>query len=169
MNTKQAKQIPLEDILQSLGYEPAWENRNELVYHSPFREEKVPSFFLNTTKNVWHDFGPGEGGNVIDFIMTYYDITSVSVALSKLDALCGPQGRKIGSEKSTPTKATEEPDSPKPLHILKIQSLQNKVLLQYLKQRGISWQTASPYVKEIYYSLQKENQMKTYFALAFPN
>lgn len=169
MNGKQAKQIPLAEILHRLGYEPAWEKRDELAYQSPFRKEKVPSFFLNTAKNVWHDFGHGGGGNVIDFIMIYYDIASVSTALRQLDELCGPQEWQTGAEKSLAAKDAEGLKPSKPLHLLKIQSLQNKVLLQYLKQRGICRQMASPYVKEIYYSLRRENQEKRYFALAFPN
>jgi hypothetical protein len=55
------------------------------------------------------------------------------------------------------------------MKIEKIQSLQNQTLLEYLKRRGITKQTASPYVKEIYYQIAKTNSKKRYFALAFPN
>jgi len=163
MNAKQAKQIPLMEILHHLGHDPVWEIRKELWYSSPFRQEKEPSFKINPEKNVWFDFGPGEGGNVLDFIMTYYDIHDVATALTLLEELLGSHRRQIrpplllasletGSDQTTP-------------QIEKIQPLQNKALVEYLKQRGIEKPTASPYVKEIYDSLRG----KKYFALAFPN
>jgi len=168
MNAKQAKQIPLEEILHRLGYQPIEENREELLYSSPFRQEKSASFFLNTAKNVWHDFGHGKGGNVVDFIMIYYQITSVSTALKQLDELLGFNRENIGPR--VPRLAIEAKEShasqPK---ILKIQPLQNKVLIEYLQTRGIKRQTASAYVKEIYDSIKKGNEEKSDFALAFPN
>jgi len=166
MNAKQAKQIPLMEILHHLGHDPVWEIRKELWYSSPFRQEKEPSFKINPEKNVWFDFGPGEGGNVLDFIMTYYDIHDVATALSLLEELMGSPGQQIRAPFSQPRKATLETDSDQPpLEIETIQPLQNKALIGYLKQRSIEKQTASPYVKEIYYSLRG----KKYFALAFPN
>ena len=84
MIAKAAKQIPLQKILQQLGHKPAKEIHGELWYYSPFRNEKEPSFKINPEKNVWYDFGHGEGGNVLDFIMILYDITDISTALKQL-------------------------------------------------------------------------------------
>jgi len=165
MNAKQAKEIPLDFILDCLGYESSKEYRDELLYHSPFRKEDVPSFFLNRSKNIWYDFGHGEGGNVLDFIMAYYQISDVSTALILLSKLIGSSEQKIKSTLRTPTTVTET----SPLQISKIQSLQNKALIQYLQERGIPRQTASGYVSEIYYELVKGNQKKSYFSLAFRN
>ncbi len=166
MNAKQAKQIPLFEILHRLGHDPVKEMRGELWYSSPFRQEKEPSFKINSEKNVWFDFGRGGGGNVLDFIITYSDIHDVATALSLLEELMGSPGRQIRPPIFQPLLASLETDSDQTqVQIEKIQPLQNKALVGYLKQRGIEKQTASPYVKEIYYSLKEKN----YFALAFPS
>ena len=166
MNAKQAKQISLFEILHRLGHDHVKEIRGELWYSSPFRKEKEPSFKINPEKNVWFDFGHGGGGNVLDFIMTYSDSHDVATALSLLEELMGSPGQQIRAPFSQPRKATLETDSDQPpLEIETIQPLQNKALIGYLKQRSIEKQTASPYVKEIYYSLKG----KKYYALAFPS
>ena len=35
----------------------------------PFHGEKTPSFYINTSKQIYKCFGCGEGGDVINFIM----------------------------------------------------------------------------------------------------
>ncbi len=166
MNAKQAKQIPMNEILQRLGLKPAKEIRGELWYSSPFRKEREPSFKINPEKNVWYDFGYGGGGNVLDFIMIFYDITSISAALKQLLEIIGTSQRQQRPNVVPPLpNAAPKSDTIERPKIEKIQSLENRSLIQYLKIRGIERKTAAPYVKEIYYSLMG----KEYFALAFPN
>ena len=87
MNSYQAKKIPLTDILSHLGYSPIRKDKGgvEWVYNSPFRNEKVPSLFVNIQKNVWNDFGD-IGGNVLDFILRH-EQTDIRGALEFLDRL----------------------------------------------------------------------------------
>ncbi len=89
MNTTQAKKIPLQEILAKLGLQPikTFKGGAELAYHSPFREEKEPSLFVNTHKNVWNDFGD-IGGNALDFVIRYQN-TDVKGALAFLEQLFG--------------------------------------------------------------------------------
>jgi len=159
MNSKQAKQIPLSKILDQLGRQPHHQHRDELLYLSPLRKETEPSFSVNVERNIWHDFGEGKGGNVLDFVMEYYGVNDVSSALHQLKNLMGQQ-RIEPVEPVSATKTTSNP-----LEIQKIQSLQNKALTEYLRGRSISTATARPYVKEIYYTRKD----KHYFALAFKN
>lgn len=35
----------------------------------PFHNERTPSFIVSPSKNIWHCFGCGKGGNAIQFII----------------------------------------------------------------------------------------------------
>ena len=65
MNTNEAKQIRIEEYLHSLGYDPVRKQGDSLWYKSPFRNEREPSFKVNTERNLWYDFSAGRGGNII--------------------------------------------------------------------------------------------------------
>ena len=43
----------------------------------PFHEEKTPSFTVVPTKQIYHCFGCGESGGVIDFVMKYDHLSFV--------------------------------------------------------------------------------------------
>lgn len=173
LNSSQAKQIPLSRILERLGHTPHHEVRGELWYFSPFRKESDPSFKVNQQRNIWNDYGEGVGGNVLDFIVYYHrrhkcQTSDVSVALDTLEELTGshrPDHDTQTRDLFTPPAATSRSKENSPLDIRRIQPLQNKALIEYLKGRGISEHTARPYVREIYYTRGE----KHYFALAFPN
>ena len=160
MNCEQAKQMPLSGILDRLGHETHHQLRGELWYKSPLRTEAEPSFKINPDRNIWYDFGAGKGGNVLDFIMEYFSLSGISEALRQLSTL-------TGSSRIEPVAPPPQPHStsPCPIDIIKIQPLENTVLIAYLKERGIPAATARPYLSEIYYT----RQGKSYFALAFGN
>jgi len=134
--------------------------RGELWYHSPFRREAEPSFKINQERNIWYDFGEGEGGTVIDFVMKYYSLDSISEALHQLSNLTGNSKIEPVAPSSIPKDKADTS-----ITINKIQPLENTALIRYLRERGISARTARPYVKEIYYT----RNGKDYFALAFEN
>jgi len=173
LNSSQAKHIPLSKILERLGHTPHHEVRGDLWYFSPFRKETNPSFKINQQRNIWNDYGEGVGGNVLDFIV-YYDrrhkcqTGDVSFALDTLEELTGSHRLDHDTETRdlfTPPAATSRSGENSSLDVRKIQPLQNRALIEYLKGRGISEHTARPYVREIYYTRGE----KHYFALAFPN
>jgi hypothetical protein len=57
-----ASLYPCTDLLGN----PSKKMGKEWLYHAPNREDKNPSFAINIEKNIWHDWGTGEGGNVFD-------------------------------------------------------------------------------------------------------
>jgi len=64
MTIDEMRQLPLETFLQRLGHSPTMQKRNDLWYNAPYREERMPSFKVNTNRNVWFDFGLGRGGDI---------------------------------------------------------------------------------------------------------
>lgn len=47
---------------------------SELRGLCPFHDEKTPSFFVNTKKNVWYCQGCNQGGDAIEFLMRYKNL-----------------------------------------------------------------------------------------------
>ncbi len=68
MDIEKIRGIPIEDFLSRLGQEPVRRHGDECWYLSPCREERTPSFHVNTRKGVWHDFGSGHGGDIFTLV-----------------------------------------------------------------------------------------------------
>ena len=64
MTIDEMRRLPLETFLQRLGHSPTVQKRHDLWYNAPYREERTPSFKVNTDRNVWFDFGLGRGGDI---------------------------------------------------------------------------------------------------------
>lgn len=67
--------IPIEDYVAQ--YVDGFEARGgELWCTSPFNpHERTPSFSVRPEANVFYDFSAGVGGNLIDFITRYHDVS----------------------------------------------------------------------------------------------
>lgn len=157
MRTQEAKKIRMEDLLATLGYLPSKTSHggSKLWYHSPFRDDKDPSFKIETRYNSWYDFGVGRGGNILDFIMAYENV-ELSDSLTFLDNLniIAFHNTKVADILGSGVK------------IKKVQPLQNLALLSYLKEeRGLNLEIAKSYLEEVYYLANK----KHWFAAAFRN
>jgi DNA primase catalytic core len=62
------KHNDLVAVVQSRGVALAKQG-NDYVALCPFHEEKTPSFHVTPVKNLYHCFGCGAAGSVIDFVM----------------------------------------------------------------------------------------------------
>ena len=160
MNIEQAKQIPIEIILKSLGLEIERESGNDIWIKSPFSPtEKNASFHINRKNSYWYCFSNAIGGcNGIDLVVKVKSCT-VSEALQYLSTLDSFSFQKqiIG--------AYETKKNSKGNEVVKIDFVQHIALKQYLSSRGITKVHAIGSVKELHYKINE----KKYFAIGFRN
>ncbi len=157
MNCTQAKTIQVEDFLLQLGYKPTREQGQNLWYRSPFREEQTASFNVNRTLNVWHDFGTGQGGDIIDLVKNLKNTERISQCLDFIE-------QTMTGTRAKPFSFHQQISLPK-AHTYKLKELTSPSLLAYLESRQVSKVVAQAFCKEVHYL----HQGKKYFAIAFPN
>jgi DNA primase len=160
MNCNQAKQIKIESFLSQRGINPVKiaHNNESLFYKSPFRDEKTPSFKVNTVDNVWYDHGAGEGGKILDLVMIMENC-DLKQALEYLAA------QNFTPFLFSQAKEPTEKEQPKNLKILSVTPVRAKVLLEYLEKRKISRKTAHLYLHQVTYTFGKYE----YKSLGFKN
>lgn len=157
MNTTQAREIPIEKVLQNLGCEPTKCNETESWYLSPFRIEKTASFKLNRKINRWFDHGEQVGGNVIDFVIQKFgfNVTEALSYLEKFETLFSFQ-KQISEIPIKESNANQ---------IEKIVPIQHFALLQYLESRHIKFYKNIEQLNEVHYIIHD----KKYFGIGFQN
>lgn len=157
MEIQHIKQIAITDYLQQQGYAPARVHGIHYWYCSPLRNERTPSFKVNTEHNQWYDFGTGEHGDIIDLVCSLHRCT-ICEAIRLLSGAkhVTHQGFSFGGERKT---------SKHKLEIISVQSLTNPYLLRYIAERGISLSIANRFCSEIRYN----NTNRTYYAIGFAN
>ena len=64
------KAIPIAEYLHTTyGVEPAKRYNGYALYHAPYREDFNASMKVDFRENLWHDYGIGQGGSIIDLVM----------------------------------------------------------------------------------------------------
>lgn len=168
MTCEQAKQISIVDLLEHCHIRPQYVRGQDHWYHSPFRDEKTPSFKVNARLNVYYDHGNGQGGDIIDLGRALFRCDTKAL-LEKLDSglfLSQPQDLKSTGlhvdSSVTPARALDQPA----IHITSLKELgSNLAITQYLESRGIDLTIAKSYCREVYYRVGDKN----YFAAGFEN
>ena len=172
MDKIELKHIPIVRLLDHLGYRPVRQgaNRSQLMYHSPLREDHIPSFSVSVKKNLWNDLGLGKGGNVIDLAIALNgNCTFVHAArcleeqyreFSSEQSLSVDDWRERFSVVENPRRASEGE-----FRNLEVMPLTHTALLSYILKRGISIDIAKRYCKEVHYTVYNKN----YFGLCFEN
>lgn len=157
MEIQYIKQISITDYLQQQGYAPARVQGIHYWYYSPLRNERTPSFKVNTERNQWYDFGSGEHGDIIDLVCALHRCT-ISEAISLLSGAkqVAHQEFSFGGERKI---------SERKLEILSAQPLSNPYLLRYLAARAIPLPVACAYCSEVLF----QNMNRTYYAIGFVN
>ena len=163
----------LNQLLISLGHQPITQTDHTTKYKSPFNPtEKTPSFFVFKNQK-WNgeplreynykDYSSGNGGNIFDFVMRYFNIDFKSAKKRIEELLNGNYTNTLPQPTQTPNFSFNQPK--KSYEIKKTSTLQNKALLDYLLERGISREISEKYLGEIYYRQNNKN----YFAISFLN
>ena len=157
MEIQNIKQISITDYLQQQGYAPARVQGIHYWYYSPLRNERTPSFKVNTERNQWYDFGSGEHGDIIDLVCALHRCTtSEAIRLLSGAKQVAHQEFSFGGKRKF---------SERKLEILSAQPLSNPYLLRYLAARAIPLPVASAYCSEVLF----QNMKRTYYAIGFAN
>lgn len=159
MDIKTIKNIPISTVMSRLGFCIIRTNDSSLWYKSPFRNEMTASFKVDSKKNLYYDFGEGKGGNVFDLIMRLKDCNfkeALHFLRNEFDSFSFHQPENILLKKI---------DNKQSYSITKIQTLQNTILIEYLKSRSLNISICERFLVEVYYQLNN----KKYFGVGFKN
>ncbi len=156
---KEIKSIPLAAFLSRLGHEPAARKGTRLWYKSPLRQEKTPSFKVDTALNCWYDFGIGKGGNIVDLATELYQSTDLRYLMR-----CIANSYPVPSVQTVASSFAPRHSAPS-MERFEVMPLEHHALVAYLQERGIPAHIATVNCKEAHYSVND----KSYFAVAFEN
>ncbi|WP_138485387.1 hypothetical protein [Dyadobacter bucti] len=170
MKISDAKNIPIDDFLESLGHACTKEVGGRKWYKRPYGNENTASFVLSVDKNAWYDHGEGVGGNILDLAIKYANIAGISEALKFIE-------NTVGSGYIIPTIRQElkamEPELPyydligaTDFNIYSGGALSRNA--QYLNSRGIDPKAAAPYLKDIRF-VARASSKKSYSGLGMQN
>ncbi|MFK7979284.1 MAG: toprim domain-containing protein [Saprospiraceae bacterium] len=187
MNSEQAKQLSIPDLMGMWGYEPVkiLKNGNSLWYTSPFRKEKDPSFVTTYTggkcKWIWKDFGDS-GGTIIDLVERYQSL-GISASLAYLERMFGKQTSKnnrVGDRQTSlfsfkqqsnlSAKPTDQNFSSQELELklLNVKPVTSPIIFSYLtKERCIDRKLIDKYLVEVSYD--NLAMKKRFFAFGIKN
>lgn len=135
------------DIVEVIGsYVRLQKKGGSYVGLCPFHNEKTPSFSVSASKQMYHCFGCGVGGNVFTFIMEYENYSFVE-ALKLLAERAGIRLPEIEASKEE-KRAADLKSRLLEIHkvaakyfFYQLKSDRGKTALEYLKGRGLSDET----------------------------
>ncbi len=157
MDIDAIKGISLVDFLHHLGYKPTGRDSKGLWFYAPYRNERKPSFHVNPRKNVWFDFGSGDGGD----IFTLAGELCNSTDFIRQAEYIAEKMRLPVSQPYKPEPFIEQPT----FEDVEISKLVSPALLCYLANRGIPADIAQRYCVQVDYKLHG----KSYYAIGFEN
>lgn len=168
----EAKELDLVDYLAANGHHPAKIRQPNYWYLSPLRSEKTASFKVDRNINRWYDHGLGQGGNIIDFGIRYFNC-SVGDFLALLTRCQGnstlsfhqPLLRQSVLPDIKPDDEKKEMIAGAKIIVLEVRSLAKKSLLNYIKKRCIPLPLAKQFCNEIEFKLYD----KTHTVIGFAN
>ena len=166
-----SNRISIRDFLARRGIQPKYERNGYGMYLSPLREERTPSFKVDYVRNLWYDFGLGEGGTLLTLVMRLErcdryaairilssgeirqaESTSLSSGIYERPAVGG-------------VSPVLRPAAVPALRILSDAPLRHPALVGYLASRGIVPPVAAAFCREVRYEING----RAFFAVGFRN
>ena len=166
-----SNRISIRDFLARRGIQPKYERNGYGMYLSPLREERTPSFKVDYVRNLWYDFGLGEGGTLLTLVMRLErcdryaairilssgeirqaESTSLSSGIYERPAVGG-------------VSPVLRPAAVPALRILSDAPLRHPALVGYLVSRGIVPSVAAAFCREVRYEVNG----RAFFAVGFRN
>ena len=152
------KAIPIADYLHACCIEPAKRYNGYALYHAPYREDPNASLKVDFRQNLWHDYGTGQGGSIIDLVMRMQGCSAYE-AMTDL-----AEGEATIFAPSSFHRTTTNPTSTR--RILSVNEALPLYLQNYLREvRRIDLAVASPYLRHIRYEVGG----REYSAIGFAN
>lgn len=180
MTIDEIKSVSILQWMRANGYGEGIRKGRNIFFLSPFRQERTPSFSVNTDKNLWYDFGSSNrnGGNIINLVEQLNPSWTEHQVLSYLErqirernlAFSEDYNARLREEEELQRwievkKAEREERQNQETVVEKVTPLSHPVLRDYVIERHIDYSIAQKYCKEVHYSLRG----KRYYAIAFMN
>lgn len=160
------KQQPISAYLKSCGIAPAKEYTHYALYHAPYRNDHNASLKVDFRQNLWHDYGMGKGGSIIDLVMLMRGCSAYEAMAHLADEELSNRQKhdSFAFHRSTPSQTSNPPENTR--HILSIGEELPLHLKNYLQEvRKIDLAIASPCLRHIRYTVGG----REYAAIGFPN
>lgn len=161
LDFRKIKSYPIVGVLSAMGYGT---DHIGSMYYSPFREEKTPSFHIDSRKNLWFDFGgTNQGGSNIDLVARLRNISVYDAAMfiSSLSPYCSEES--LGS-----SFVNVHGEKKNGIEICEVKPFISKYALRsYSEERCIPPHILNMYCREVYYRNNKTNSI--FYALGFRN
>lgn len=172
MTIDEIKSVSIVQYLESEGFYSVSYHKGNYWYISPFRTESSPSFNVSSMKNLWHDFGTGEGGNIINLVQKFHPTWNNHQVLSYIEGKIVEHKLVCATDYKLQIKDYDEiklsnvkSDVGTETHIDSIIEINHPYLRDYILKRCIDFEIAKKYCNEIHYSIYG----KHYYAIAFKN
>ncbi len=150
MFDKELYNYPIEKVLEALG---ARKGPGKDMWFSPFRDETRASLHIDREKNLWNDFGLGQGGSIVQLVM--------------LARRCSCRDAEAFITSLGPCKY-ERPEPPSPRSEIKaVRDIRSDYLVNYLQKRKIPLELARQYLREVI--VHNPQKGMNFTLLGFPN
>ena len=159
MTPDEIKQINIREYLEQMNIHPVKNYGYYGMHHCPSREDRNASFKVDYNKNIWYDFGAGEGGTMIDLVMKMNNC-SFHEAANRLEK----KYADVHISNHADNLFSFHGDN-SPTIIQNIIPITHPKLIAWVQERKIGLALANMYCKEIHY----QNQSGQFFSIGFPN